>query len=364
MTGNKTINQEELNDKKAKTKVGSPRRQPWNFPKNSLEEAIKLVQQIEEKYAGKKTKATDLVKLVGFHKVNDWRFKELLRSANLYELTKGSGEKATIEPTPLSGDIISPKGPAQRQDALVNAFNNVELFAKVSQHYAGKRIPEDEYFENTLIREYGIPKDRVKIFTKVFTDNLTYLKLFSAERQVSSTLPVAPDVGTAQIPSSKLGKAEMPSDAGQIRQFLDTCFILMPFGEWPDRYFKDIYVPATKEAGFEPVRADVVFSTGSVIKQIWEHIGKAKVLLAELTDKNPNVFYELGLAHARGKPVVLISANIEDVPFDLRHLRTIIYDFREPDWGERLRKNVTEYLKNAKEHPDMTIPEQFKTHLP
>jgi hypothetical protein len=363
MTEDKTINQEKLNNKKAKTKSGSPQRQPWNFPKNSLEEAIKLVQQIDEKYAGKKTKAADLVKLVGFNKVNDWRFTDLLRSASLYGLTIGSGEKATIEPTPLSVDIISPQGPTQRQAALVKAFKTVDLFAKVLQHYAGKRIPEDEYFENTLIREYGIPKDRVKIFTKVFTDNLNYLKLFSADKLVSTTLPLATDAGNAQI-SPQPTKVEKPSDSEQIRQFLDTCFILMPFGEWSDRYFKDIYVPATKDAGFEPVRADVVFSTGSVIKQIWEQIGKAKVLLAELTGKNPNVFYELGLAHASGKPVVLISAIIEDVPFDLRHLRTIIYDVCEPDWGEKLRKNLTEYLKNAKEHPDMTIPEQFKTHLP
>jgi len=66
-----------------------------------------------------------------------------------------------------------------------------------------------------------------------------------------------------------------------VREFLDTCFIIMPFGDWQDRYFKEIYVPATKEAGYEPVRADGLFSTGTVIEQIWEQIGKAKVLLAE-----------------------------------------------------------------------------------
>jgi hypothetical protein len=353
-------NREKPKNKEIKSTLSDQRRQPWDFPKNSLEDAIKLVQQIEEKYAGKKTKAEDLVRLVGFHKASDWRFKDLLKSANLYGLTIGSGEKATIEPTPLSVNIISPQGPTQRQDALVKAFNNVELFAKVSHHYAGKRIPEDEYFENTLIREYGIPKDRVKVFSKVFTDNLTYLKVFSADKQISSALPVESGVENQQTAIPKVEPTEKLPDSGQIRQFLDTCFILMPFGEWFDKYYKDIYVSATKDAGFEPVRADVVFSSGSVIKQIWEQVGKAKVLLAELTGKNPNVFYELGLAHARGKPVVLISANIEDVPFDLRHLRTIIYDIREPNWGDKLQKNITEYLKNAKEKPDTTIPEQFK----
>jgi len=93
---------------------------------------------------------------------------------------------------------------------------------------------------------------------------------------------------------------------------------------WFDRYFKDIYIPATKEAGLEPIRADEIFTTGSVIEQIWEQITKAKVLVAELTGKNPNVFYELGLAHASRKPVVLIAGALDDIPFDLRHLRTVI----------------------------------------
>ena len=95
---------------------------------------------------------------------------------------------------------------------------------------------------------------------------------------------------------------------------------MMPFGHWFDRYYKEIYVPAIKEAGLEPVRGDELFSTGSVMEQIWEQICKSRVLLADLTDKNANVFYELGLAHAAKKPVVFTAAKVEDVPFDLRHL--------------------------------------------
>jgi len=80
------------------------------------------------------------------------------------------------------------------------------------------------------------------------------------------------------------------------------------------------------------------------MEQIWEQISKAKVLLADLTDKNPNVFYELGLSHAAVKPVVFTAARVEDVPFDLRHLRVIIYETREPEWAPKLRKHITEYL--------------------
>ena len=141
---------------------------------------------------------------------------------------------------------------------------------------------------------------------------------------------------------------------------MDTCFILMPFGEWSDKYFTDIYVPATKDAGFEPIRADGLFSSGSVMEQIWEQISKAKVLLAELTNKNANVFYELGLSHAIGKPVVLITGNLEDVPFDLRHLRVIAYEIRDPHWGDQLQKRHNSVLKNTKLDPEKSIPQPFR----
>jgi hypothetical protein len=118
--------------------------------------------------------------------------------------------------------------------------------------------------------------------------------------------------------------------------------------------------PAIKEAGFEPIRADELFTTGSVVEQIWEQIQKAKVLLADLSGKNANVFYELGLAHAAKKPVVFTSAVVEDVPFDLRHLRVIIYDIREPEWAPRLRKSISDYLRNAMKEPEKSIPHPFR----
>lgn len=134
----------------------------------------------------------------------------------------------------------------------------------------------------------------------------------------------------------------------------------MPYGHWFDKYYREIYIPAIKEAGLEPARADELFNTGSVVEQIWEQIEKSRVLLADLTDKNPNVFYELGLAHAAKKPVIFTAANIEDVPFDLRHLRVIVYEIRDPDWANRLRQQITEYLRNTLKEPSKSIPHPFR----
>jgi hypothetical protein len=262
---------------------------PWKFPKNTLEEAIKVAKGLDEKFGGNPTKAEDLVKAVGFHKANDWRFQDLLRSAALYGITSGSGPAATVKMEKLGEDIIAPGSSDQRQKALLAAFRNVADFSAVEDFYKGKKIPEDEFFENTLIREFKILRDRVQAFSKVFIDNLNFLKAFRVAD--SKDEPEAPP--SAKVVDATMTTTEKRSEG--IREFLDTCFVMMPFGHWYDVYYKEVYTPAIKEAGFEPVRGDELFSSGSVVEQIWEQIEKAKVLLADLTGKNANVFYELAL---------------------------------------------------------------------
>ncbi|MCC6574158.1 MAG: hypothetical protein IT462_10220 [Planctomycetes bacterium] len=325
----------------------------WTFPKNTLEEALKVPKAIEEKFAGNPTKAEDIVKAVGFARENDWRYLNLLRSSMLYGLTSGTGATATISLEKLGEDIVSPDSPEQRQKALLEAFRKVDDFKKVEEFYKGKKIPEDEFFENTLTRQFNILRDRVQTFAQVFLANLVFLKAFRAgetsSEQKKATLPTLSD---AVEPKDKREES--------VREFLDTCFVMMPFGGWNDAYYKEVYVPAVKEAGFEPVRGDEVFSSGSVVEQIWEQIEKAKVLLADLTGKNPNVFYELGLAHAARKPVVFTSGSLDDVPFDLRHLRMIIYETREPNWNAKLKASITAFLKSAKSEPEKSIPQPFR----
>src|SRR5262249_39289665 len=157
--------------------------------------------------------------------------------------------------------------------------------------YRDKKIPEDEFFENTLIRQFLIPRDRVQTFSRVFLKNLEFLKAF----RVSEVKDGAGEVTRTRVVESKDSSSESRDEGGS--DFLDTCFVMMPFGQWNDIYYREVYVPAINEAGFEPVRGDEIFSSGSVVEQIWEQIDKSKVLLADLTGKNANVFYELGLAH-------------------------------------------------------------------
>src|SRR5688500_9412198 len=111
-----------------------------------------------------------------------------------------------------------------------------------------------------------------------------------------------------------------------------TCFTIMPFGGWFDTYYTDIYVPAILEAGLTPHRADDLYRPSAIVHDIWDYTKQSRIVLADLTGKNPNVFYELGLAHALAKPAILVAQSMDDIPFDLRALRIILYDKNAPDW--------------------------------
>ena len=137
------------------------------------------------------------------------------------------------------------------------------------------------------------------------------------------------------------------------------CFVISPFGGWFDSYYSAILQPAIEAANLTPCRADDLYRPSSIIHDIWRFVSQATVLLADLTGKNPNVLYELGLAHAIGKPVVMITQDLDDVPFDLRNLRVITYEMRDPSWASLLAESITHSLKEVMAEPESAVPPAF-----
>jgi hypothetical protein len=90
---------------------------------------------------------------------------------------------------------------------------------------------------------------------------------------------------------------------------------------------------ACLQANVEPIRADSSDRPGPIINQIFEDIEQADILIAEIGTSNPNVYYEVGLAHCVRKPSILVAHKdqIDSIPFDLRHNRVIVFDDRKFD---------------------------------
>jgi DNA-binding NtrC family response regulator len=103
-------------------------------------------------------------------------------------------------------------------------------------------------------------------------------------------------------------------------------FVLMPFDPALQPVFEKHIRSVTDELGLTCKRADDIYSPrSSIVQDIWSAIHHADVVIADCTGKNPNVFYEIGIAHTLGKETILIAQSIEHVPFDLRHLRILTY---------------------------------------
>jgi len=125
-------------------------------------------------------------------------------------------------------------------------------------------------------------------------------------------------------------------------------FVLMPFSDELKLVWNDHIKKVVSALNLNANRADDFFTSHSVMEDIWVAICEAKVIIADCTGRNPNVFYEIGIAHTIGKPVVLTTQNREDVPFDLRHLRYIEYKYTPPGmqkFEEALNLTLTETLQ-------------------
>lgn len=102
-------------------------------------------------------------------------------------------------------------------------------------------------------------------------------------------------------------------------------FVLMPF----DQKFNDIYKfgirGAAEDVGAYAERVDEQIFTEGILDRIFNQISKADVIVADMTGRNPNVFYEVGYAHALGKIVLLLTQDSNDIPFDLKHRQHTVY---------------------------------------
>lgn len=122
------------------------------------------------------------------------------------------------------------------------------------------------------------------------------------------------------------------------------CFAIMPFQDF-DNQWELAFKPAIEEAGLEPLRADEKsLGTNAIVRDITKCIFNARMLIADVSGRNPNVLYELGLAHAAKKPVVILVQDEKDVPFDLRHIRYLKYSDRKLP---QLKPELTERIKNT-----------------
>lgn len=136
---------------------------------------------------------------------------------------------------------------------------------------------------------------------------------------------------------------------------MKTCFIIAPLGtegseirENSNLLLELLIRPACEENGYEVLRIDSVYSTGSITQEIIKFILDSDLVIADLTNANPNVMYELGVRHSSGRPALIMAHRGENLPFDISSYRSLFYDVKNP----KSAKETLKALKNTIAHID------------
>lgn len=331
--------------KSAKKKSAARVAQQTKFPRHGVEKALRIPKAIYDQNAGKPCTVKEAAKFTGATGVSG-NFNVEVSSAKKYGFLEGiEGGKLVLKDR--ARQAIAPQSDTDRRNALREAVLAAPDLAEVYSHYRGENLPDDPFFRNALTDRFAIPADKVAEFLEVFDESVRAAELIDESGERPRLIDVGRDEihHTGATPGPKVSVA-----VGTI------CFVMQPFGGHLGTYYDLIYKPAIEKAGLTARRADDdIFATGKIMDQVWRGIHQATVLVAELTSKNPNVFYELGLAHALRKPVVLVSSNEDDVPFDLRHIRVILYDQTDPFWGQKLIDKIADNIKSAVADPEEAI---------
>ena len=127
---------------------------------------------------------------------------------------------------------------------------------------------------------------------------------------------------------------------------LDLVFVIMPFSSELDSVYECIK-DSVRDVQLRCVRVDEEIFSGGIMERVRENIYKAGIIIAELSKHNPNVYFELGLAYAKKKKIVMITQKIHKVPFDLKHLRMVKYELSDINGLKEKLKTEFTVLKSA-----------------
>lgn len=145
------------------------------------------------------------------------------------------------------------------------------------------------------------------------------------------------------------------------------CFVVSPIGEEgsvtrinADKLFKYIIKPVCADCDFEAIRVDKLNDANSITQTIIDYLDKSELVIADITEHNPNVFYEMGYRARTKKPIIHLKSKGENLPFDINTIRALEYDLTDLDSVEEIKKRLTKTIEsfNYSEFTDVSEKEE------
>lgn len=325
----------------AKPTDDAPRkRAERTFPAGSFEDALQIANAIQEMGDRKVRRLTLFEHL---KKAPDsGHSRQLVTNSSRYGITSGSYKAEHLELTDDGATATnSDTSPHDRLRARFRlAIEHIPPFKAIYEKFKGNKMPLPAVLRDFL-RDHAIAAEDVQECTDTFTVNAKFVgilrtlagaeRLLSLDHAVDDVPSGPPESKPVQIGGAK--SAPAASDRPSVTNFGTTCFYVTPIGheDAEERAHSDLFMgsliePAMEQIGLKVVRADQIAKSGMITSQVLEYLHKSKLVIADLSFLNPNVFYEMALRHACKLPAIQIIRKMDRLPFDVNQVRTVVVD--------------------------------------
>jgi predicted nucleotide-binding protein len=355
-----------------------------DFPKHTLDDALRVARALSEKNGGQPLPPTETAIALGISPGSS-EFRNLLSSSIKYGLTSGSfnSEKVALEPG--GRNIVEPTSPDGERSALKRAILAPQTFKRIYEYFRGKKLPEEVFFQNTLVREFGVPREHAGKCAAVFLKNVERVglvrtastgKWLSTDVQADFTPLHAPLAETADSesdeqsgngssdsvaelrsahPAARVAPDEQPDPRlnrvfithGKNKAFIAPIKELLSFGQL------EAIVSVERESVARPVPDKVMNdmrTCGAAIIHIEDEVKPLDEEAKQQGVLNQNVLIEIGAAMALyGRRFILLVKEGVELPSNLQGLYEVRYggDKLDGDVTIRLLKAINEMKKES-----------------
>ncbi|QKD06091.1 hypothetical protein EB235_04205 [Mesorhizobium loti R88b] len=308
------------------------------FPASSFEEAIAFARDLHRVGSGQPVRRLTLFNDLG-KAPDSGTSRMLITNSNRYGLTKGSYASEHLELTSDGLKAVDEQVPErERRRAWAKlAIQDIEPFRAVYERFVNARLPARAVLIDAL-KEAGVAADAAEEGVDTLVVNLRFVGLLQTLSGADRI--VAVDHMLDELPATTMSALPYAAPAEQRSlvtqehaEFDTTCFYVTPIGEagseqrrHSDLFLSTFVEPALQPFGLKVVRADAIEKPGMITRQIIEYLLRSRLVVADLSFHNPNVFYELALRHAARLPIVQIIRSSDRIPFDVHQMRTIPID--------------------------------------
>jgi hypothetical protein len=314
---------------------------PKPFPAATFEEALELSLAIQKLSSGKPIRRLTLFDQLQ-RSPDSSVSRALITNSHRYGLTTGSHHSDSLALTPEG--MIASSSEADLAERLRTRFElaieKQPPFKALYDQFKGDKLPSHAVLRDA-VADLGIDASLIQECVDTFILNAKFLGLLKPISGTERLLPLEHILDELPRPLLSLGdsvEVQMITPPGapaaaETGDWNKICFYITPIGEEesPERQHSDLFLgsivePAIAGLGLTVIRADKIGKPGMITRQTIEHVVRSKLVIADLSFHNPNVFYELSLRHACRLPTVQIIRASDRIPFDLDGFRTVKID--------------------------------------